>query len=40
MGVCRVRPRGMLGGFDTNVIICVIKPKYLYVMNTSFYDDC
>ena len=26
----------MLGGFDTNVAICVIKPKILYVMNTSF----
>ena len=25
--MCRVRPRGMLGGFDTNVVICVIKPK-------------
>ena len=26
-GVCRVRPRGMLGGFDTNVTICELKPK-------------
>ena len=25
--MCRVRPRGMLGGFDTNVAVCVIKPK-------------
>ena len=40
MGVCRVRPRGMLGGFDTNVAICVIKQKKLYVMSLSFYDDC
>ena len=25
--MCRVRFRGMLGGFDTNVAICVRKPK-------------
>ena len=25
--MCKVRPRGMFGGSDTNVAICVIKPK-------------